>query len=101
MATTSWNSTLSNTMFWLAAEPQPGSRTAFSSVTLPIRPFLNVTFVPSPVSNAAPLAVVAPLASMSRPSKVTLLALLSNWRTLLPATPRNVTILEPDRLCGP
>ena len=66
-----------------------------------MRPFLNVTLVPLPVSNAAPLAVVPPLASMSRPSKVTLLASLSNWRTLLPLTPLNVTYFVPDAsVCG-
>ena len=84
---------MSTTTFIDAVLLQPPSNAPFSSVTLPMRLFLTVT-LGAWFSNTAPVGV-PPLASTSRPSKVTLLAWLWSWRTLLPASPRNVIVLVP------
>ena len=73
-------------------------RTApFWSTTLPMRPFMNVMFLPpgSPWFSNTAVDGVPPPASRLSPSKVTLDALLSSLRITLPGAPANVTRLEP------
>ena len=65
VARTSWNTTLSKVKL------RPVITAPFSSVTLPMRPFLKVTFEASWFSN---VAFMAPPPSTSTPSKVTLSA---------------------------
>ena len=67
-STASWKKTLSKVKL------VPETRAPFSSLTLPIRPFLKVALSPW-LSKAAPPEVLIPPASMSIPSKTT----LSNW----------------------
>ena len=86
---TSWNRTLSNVKLL------PDTRAPFSSITLPIAAFLNVTLSAPGAPWFSKAAVVAMLASTLIPSNVTFEAELSSSRTFTPDPPRKVTRFVP------
>ena len=88
---TSWKTTLSKVKL------VPDTSAPFSSVTLPIRPFLKPALSPL-LWNVSALAN-AP--STSRPSNTTLEAALSSWRSFGRPVPLNTTAFDPaGTTCG-